>query len=140
MLFKLKRIPTGEENETYRIYAVCSGRGDCQLEDFLERTEGQNVALIRCIADAARLGPQQLPKSRSHLMDRDNGIYEFVGGRLRVGYFIDSGRIVICTHGFLKQSQETPKPDKKTANKAKRNYLDAKGKGEREFIEPEGDD
>jgi hypothetical protein len=135
----LKRIPTGEENETYRIYAVCSSRGDCQLEDFIENTDGQNVALLRCIADAARLGPRRLPKSRSHLIDRNNGIYEFKGGKLRVGYFIDGGRIVICTHGFLKQSQETPNAEKKIASKAKRDYLSAKEKGDREFIEPEED-
>jgi len=136
MPFRLKRIPTGERQEKYRIYAVCSERGDCELEEFLADWPHHNTALLRCIADAARLGPMTLTSSRSHFMDQSNKIYEFIGGRLRVGYFLDSERIVICTHGFLKQSGETPKKEKQTAGKAKRGYFEAKERGDCVFIEP----
>lgn len=140
MSFKLKRIATGEVHEIYRIYAVCNQRGDCQLEDFLADPPAYEDAILRCIADAARVGPQNLGSKRAHFMDQPNNIYEFIGGRLRVAYFTDEGKIVICSHGFLKQSQETKKQDKKTARKAKLDYFDAKCAGNCEFIELEEED
>lgn len=134
---KVRRIQTGIETERYRLYSVCSGRGDSDLEEFLVDYAGESVAILRCMSDAAENGPHSLPKARCHYIDQNNKIYEFIGGRLRVAFFTDSDRIVICTHGFQKSTQGTPSQEKKAAVRAKNAYLDAKKNGMLLFEEPE---
>lgn len=126
---KVRRIPTGAETERYRLYSVCSARGDSDLEEFLSEHEDEAVAILRCMSDAAEKGPHSLPKARCHSIDQTNKIYEFIGGRLRVAFFTDSDRIVICTHGFPKKTQGTPSQEKKTATRAKKAYIEAKENG-----------
>ena len=127
---KVRRIPTDADAERYRLYAVCTERGDCALEEFLAETEGRNVALLRCMAAAAEKGPHLLPNSRCHLVDKDNKIYEFIGGDLRVLYFSDSNNIIICSHGTLKKTQATKSSDKRRASDARSDYLKAKSGNE----------
>lgn len=122
---RVKRIQTGAENERYRLYSVCDTRGNSDLEKFLGKYADQAVAVLRCMSDAAEKGPHCLPKARVHLIDQKNKIYEFVGGRLRVAFFTDSDRIVVCSHGFLKSTQETPRQEKKKAAQARNLYLKA---------------
>lgn len=136
---KLRRIETGADNERYRLYSVCSARGDSDLEKFLCRYADQADAVLRCMSDAAENGPHSLPKVRCHYIDQANKIYEFIGGRLRVAFFTDSDHIVICTHGFLKQTQGTRAQDQKTAARAKKAYLEAKKNGTLVIEEPEED-
>jgi len=140
MPFELKRIPTGGKREKYRIYAVCSGRGDSQLLDFLIDPPAPSDSILRCIKEAAKDGPHMLPAARAHAIDKPNSIYELIGGRLRIAYFSDNDKIIICTHGFLKASQKTSKKDRRTASQAKRAYLEAKKRGDLLFTEDDEED
>jgi len=70
-----------------------------------------------------------------------DGIYEFRCNRrghwLRVLWFYDenNGRVVICTHAFIKKSNETPKGEIRKARDLLRAYKEARRSGDVEFIE-----
>lgn len=134
---RVRRIETGAQAERYRLYSVCSARGDSELEEFLIKHAGEAVAILRCLSDAAESGPHSLGTSRCHYIDQQNKIYELIGGRLRVAFFTDSDRIVICTHGFPKSTQGTPSQEKKTAARTRKAYFEAKESGSLLFEEPE---
>ncbi len=109
----------------WRIYAVCSDRGDCQLADFiaglpsnLQKDGERMLVLFRRVAEQ---GPQRLPDDVCHSIAED--IWEFIRGRLRVVWFYDEGKVVICSHGFVKQSQKTKKNDIERALDAKKRYF-----------------
>lgn len=85
------------------------------------------------------LGPDCLPgnKKRSLLKEGEVNvegvgkvqIYEFKQGRLRVFYFKDECRVVVCTNGNIKDGQ---KVDPKSLNQAKNlcvRYFQDKGEG-----------
>ena len=84
-----------------------------------------------------KLGPTNLSTSMSHEIDKSNSIYEFVKGRYRVAYFIDDGKLIICTHCFYKKTGKTSKIDRQQAIRLKKSYLLAKSKKELEFSEEE---
>jgi phage-related protein len=61
----------------------------------------------------------------------DGDIYEFRktptrGPALRVLWFYDEGKIVVCTHGFWKTTRRTPEAQIEKAQKLRREYLLAK--------------
>ena len=66
-------------------------------------------------------------------------LFEFIQGRLRVLYFYDEGRIVICTHGFVKKSQKTPQSQVEHALQVMKRYFEDKKIGEIQICEEEGD-
>ena len=46
-------------------------------------------------------------------------VYEFIQGRLRVLWFYDVGRVVVCSHGLVKQSRKTPPAEIERAEAAR---------------------
>jgi phage-related protein len=70
-------------------------------------------------------GPPHNEEVSKHLL---SDIYEFRktpgrGPALRVLWFYDEGRIVVCTHGFWKTTQRTPAVEIEKARKLRRDYL-----------------
>lgn len=53
-------------------------------------------------------------------------IWEFIKGRLRILWFYDQGRVIVCTHGFVKRTKKTPKQEISRAERIRRDYLAAK--------------
>jgi phage-related protein len=58
-------------------------------------------------------------------------IFEFKAGpergkKLRVLWFYDEGRLVVCTHSFMKDRRKTPPDEKARAILMRRTYFDAK--------------
>ena len=75
-------------------------------------------------------GPQALNYAQCHPVDTNNKIYEFISGRLRVLFFqATTGRMVICTHMFLKKTQKTPPQEVNKAIRAKKEYEQAEKAG-----------
>lgn len=65
--------------------------------------------LLAMIELVSSRGLSALSSDQAHMIDRENRIYEFVSGRLRVPFFqADSGNVVICTHMFVKKQQKVP--------------------------------
>jgi hypothetical protein len=79
---------------------------------------------------ACEKGPNGLPAKTRHEMDSENGIFEFIKGRHRIAWFYDSGKLVICTEGFFKDTQKTKKSDQKAALKSMNEYRAAKKDGQ----------
>lgn len=119
--------------DAWTVYAVASdaqGRDHCQIEDFfctLEADcEGSADGMLQVLDYVAANGPRQLSDSLSHYIDQQERIFEFIKGKLRIVWFYDDGKCVICTHGFVKDSQKTRQSDKTLAIKARKQYFKAK--------------
>ena len=61
----------------------------------------------------------------------DDGIYEFRktprrGPALRVLWFYDEGRVIVCTQGYWKTTQRTPPGEIEKARRLRSDYLLAK--------------
>ena len=102
---KLKRVHGGR----WDVLAVCGPRGDCPLLELLAGLEAQLVtdgrAMLRLLSFVAEQGPPR-NVDISHKLSGD--IWELIAGRLRVLWFYDEGRLVVCSHAFVKRTRKTP--------------------------------
>lgn len=123
-------------HDLWEIVAVCSERGVCPTTDFLEAQQGNIAkhalrawALLRSVS---RRGPRIGGELSKELGD---GLLEFRPGVLRILWFYDAGRVVVCSHGFVKRSRKTPKGEIDRAREARRRYFEAKSRGALEIEE-----
>lgn len=124
---RVRRLPY---QGRFAVMAVCDARGEPPLLEFLEEL-GPNLEkdmdhMLELLERVAAAGP---PRNTdiSHKIQGD--IWEFIKGRLRVFWFYDEGRVIVCTHGLVKKSQRTPKRDIDQAEQARQAYLEAKQAG-----------
>lgn len=64
----------------------------------------------------------------SHKIQGD--IWEFIKGRLRVFWFYDKGKVVVCTHGMVKKTQKTPRNEIQQAVQWHQAYMAARDAGQ----------
>jgi phage-related protein len=83
--------------------------------------------MLRLLERVAEIGP---PRNTDISHQLGDGLWEFIQGRLRVLWFYDEGRIVVCSHGFVKKSQKTPRPELERAKQNRERYQWARRKGE----------
>jgi phage-related protein len=123
---KLKTVLAGD----WQVLAVCTERGDCPLLDFLAGLEGRLARdgwrMLKLLDRVAAQGP---PRNTEISHQLASGIWEFIQGRLRVLWFYDDGKLVICSHGFLKKRQKTPAGEIERARENQRLYAEAKACG-----------
>lgn len=105
---KLQVVCDGE----WTVLAVCTERGDCDLLEFLDGLVG-NLArdgdrLLRLLQRVAEEG---VPRNAeiSHKLAGD--VWEFVQGDLRLLYFRDRDRVVVCSNALVKRGRKVPKGD-----------------------------
>ena len=84
------------------------------------------IALISDVSERAEKPNQWLPTPKCHTITTDKKIWQFTAGRLRVAWFYDDGNIIICTHGFFKDSRTTKKADQERAQKVRESYFQSK--------------
>ena len=120
---RLRWIRTGE----WQVLGICTDRGDCPLLDFLAGLEGGLVKdgrrMLKLLDLVAKHGP---PRNTEISHQLGPGLWEFIQGRLRVLWFYDEGKLVICSHGFVKKRQKTPLGELERALAYRRRYLEAK--------------
>jgi phage-related protein len=75
------------------------------------------------------------PRNKDICHQIQGDIYEFIKRRLRVLWFYDKGRIIICTHGFVKDTQKTPRIEIAKAVRIKEQYFAAKSRNDLEIEE-----
>ena len=139
------KLQTLSKNK-FTVTAVTSG-GDnpnCPVTDFLldipNKYEGSATGMIALFDTVAENGLDGLSSKLSHYVDKNEKIYEFIKGDLRVFFF--KGHcdvIVIATHGIVKKSQKTRTKDKNIAIKLKKQYQQSHDEGKVEIL-PEPDD
>lgn len=129
---RLRRV----RRRQWDVLAVCSDRGDCQVLDFLYGLEGklakQRPRMLALLDRVAEGGPPS-DAERSHKIA--GAIWELIHGDLRILYFFDAGRLVICTTAFVKKSQKTPNDEVVRAEAAASRYQNAKKAGRVEVEE-----
>ena len=66
----------------------------------------------------------------SFLIKLGDGCFELKTKRVRIACFWDEGRLIVCSHAFLKKRQKTPEGELRRLEASKRAYFLAKEKGE----------
>lgn len=105
------------------------------MEDFLSASNSfgkDKDRMLRRLEEIARKGPYYLPDI-SHQIEGE--IRQTEQGRVRVLWFFDKGRIIVCSHGFIKSSKKTPEREKLMARRALATYHTAQGGNALVFLE-----
>lgn len=104
--------------------------GACATQQFLEQAEKQNEdeadSMLALLDWSAKSGP---PRNKEKCREVGDGIYEFKAKSLRICWFYDEGRIIICSHGFYKPTKKVQNREIKQAGKLKVAYFAAKKTG-----------
>ncbi len=79
--------------------------------------------MLRLLSFASEQGPPRNVEL-SHKIAGE--IWEFIAGQLRVLWFYDEGRVIVCSHGFLKRTRKTPPGEIDRAEAAYLEYQAAK--------------
>jgi len=122
----LVRVGSGSWGD---VVTLAVAEGKCAVLDFLmglDRSQDASVGKMMYMLTqrVPSLGPPKHNKEQSrHIEDK---IFEFKADQLRVLYFYDKGRVVVCAHGFSKQSDKTPGKEIKRAKDLRKIYLAAK--------------
>jgi len=74
-------------------------------------------------------GRSKLTKEAFHEADREQEIWEFRSGQLRVFCFFDNGNLIVASHMSLKKSQRANKQDVEKSARLKQKYILAKQSG-----------
>lgn len=82
--------------------------------------------LIAMMEAHSQYGAEHFNTNQAHYVDQKEQIYEYIKGRLRLFWFEDDNKVVICTHGIVKKSQKTPRREIDRAIRVKLAYKQAK--------------
>lgn len=125
----------------WRITSPLARSGNSEAEEFFDDLAAcfqANVAgLIAMIEAHSKHGPEHFNNTQTHYVDQKEQIYEYIKGRLRLFWFEDDDKVVICTHGIVKKSQKTPRREIDKAIRVKNAYKQAKAKNCLTMIEEE---
>lgn len=135
---KLRFIEKGR----YSVAVTIEQSGHCEVLDFLKNIPPNYQSSAKGFRSLferyAKGGRQLLTESLFHEANKENDIWEFIKGQLRIYCFKDDrGQLVILSHGIVKKSQKAKKQDIEKAFKLREEYLKAKEKGEIEVLENE---
>lgn len=89
---------------------MCTERGDCDLLDFLDALVGRLAKdgdrLLRLLQ---RIADEGIPRNTeiSHKLAGD--VWELIQGDLRLLYFRDRDRVVVCSHALVKRGRKVPR-------------------------------
>jgi phage-related protein len=83
------------------------------------------LSLLEQVSEDVRNPEQWMTTRKCHPITNDKQIWQFTVGSIRVAWFYDKDRVIICTHGFIKDSNNTKKTDQKTAQSTRDKYFHA---------------
>jgi len=125
--------------DLFQVFAVKSGQSDHDILTLFQNLQPDNSRDSNAITSAmARLKklahkPDSLPSSICHNLFRD--IWQLRSDTYRILWFYDKGRVIVCTHFFVKKSRKTPQEEIKRANLLREEYFKAKSEGTLKIIE-----
>lgn len=137
-------LHTVQKGARFTIYALeeqpaagGTSQPKCPLLEFLAEAEqkwpDEWAKLAKRMERAADHGP---PRNEEQCKQLAGDIYEFkTRGGLRVLWFYEAGRMIICTHGFRKNVQKTPRQEIRRAQEWKAKYDVAKRQRRIKIIE-----
>jgi phage-related protein len=123
----------------YTVYAVAKSREHCELLEFLEGL-GQNLQKDsdRILALLGRVAMEGPPKNTEISHQIRGKLFEFIQGKLRILWFYDEGRLIICTSGFVKKGRKTPRSEIDHAIQLMNAYFEDKKKAQMQIYVEEG--
>jgi hypothetical protein len=123
----------------YTVYAVAKSREHCELLEFLEGL-GQTLQKDsdRMLALLGRVAMEGPPRNTEISHQIRGKLFEFIQGRLRVLWFYDEGKLIICTTGFVKKGRKTPWGEIDHAIQLMGNYFEDKKKAQIQIYGEEG--
>ena len=100
----------------------------CPAEDFLTTgeatTEGVRAGLVYMLEHVAQNGLQNVPQTWFHEANKQDQIYEFSKGPLRLFFFKGQGKqIAVCTAGVRKSGKKADKQEVAKAAKFRAAYF-----------------
>jgi hypothetical protein len=130
---RLQRV----ESVLWTILAICDDRGGCQVRDFIHQLEADSLTdydqIMAQLLRAAANGPSTNRTKSRPLADK---IFEFkTRGGIRIPYFYDEDRLVICTEAMRKPKKTELRAVTRRALAARERYFEAKRLGAVEIIE-----
>jgi hypothetical protein len=103
-------------------------------QEAIRRAANEWPKMVRILDYVVEAGP---PKDAEKSKQLREGIFEFrTKGGLRLLWFYDEGRVVICVNGYIKQGQKTPNQQIDEAIHWKNRYFEAKQAGKLKDITP----
>ena len=123
----------------YTVYAVAKSRERCELLEFLEGL-GQTLQKDsdRMLALLGRVAMEGPPRNTEISHQIKGKLFEFIQGRLRVLWFYDEGRLIICTGGFVKKRRKTPRGEIDHAIQLMYDYFEDKKNAQIQIYGEEG--
>lgn len=117
----------------WTIYDVCNESGSPLLLSWIhtlnDQYKGHIKRLFAILDQVSREihGPTQLSKDLSHEVDKNNSIYEFIAGDLRLLWFFSKKerKVIVCAGCYLKKGQKADKRMVARAIMTKKNYLES---------------
>ena len=125
------------KRQKWHIFAYCRSERSCDLLDWIGKLDDNYrsslerlFAIIDMVAKGQQ-GPRLLAHDICHQIDKQNQIYEFIAGALRLLWFYSPSerRVIICTNILLKKSQRTPKKEIQKAIRIKKQYIKEQSRG-----------
>ena len=114
----------------YGIFAI-GDENECSVAEFLlklARDDNAEFAKIQARIDqTSHNGP---PHNKEQCNSLGDGSFELKTKHVRIACFWDEGRLIICSHAFLKKGQKTPKKELSRLEANKKAYFQAKANGD----------
>jgi len=123
----------------YTVYAVAKSREHCELLKFLEgldqTLQKDSDRMLALLDKVAMEGP---PRNTEISHQIKGKLFEFIQGRLRVFWFYDEGKLIICTSGFVKKGRKTSRGEIDHAIRLMDDYFEDKKKAQIQIYGGEG--
>jgi hypothetical protein len=117
------------KEKRFRVAAIGIG-DDSAVLTFLKEAvpdmQGSAAGMWALFDRYADDGRKRLTTAVFHEANKQEEIWEFIKGRLRLFCFLDEGALVILTHGAVKKTQKADKSEVREAVHMKRAYFEAK--------------
>ena len=122
----------------WQVLAICDHRDRCQVLDVLVRLGANSHAAARMSrllrTHVPERGPMFSNEEQVKKLAGSQGIFEFReqpnrGPKLRILFFRDGNRVVVCTHAFQKNQKKTPRGVIEKAEAARKAYFVDKANG-----------
>jgi phage-related protein len=110
--------------------ADSGGRDPCETLAFLQehkiRWSDELTKLSAVLSETAENGPLH-GETKKFKKLKGSELYEFKSPHgLRILCFWDEGGVIVCTHGYVKDSQKAPKREIDKGERLRREYFEAK--------------
>jgi phage-related protein len=127
--------------EIFRIFSLCDETGSSEIDKIaaaINKSQIKQIVKLGTTFERAALhGPESLHGDRCHHIE--DGIWQFRADDIRVFWFYDEGSVIICTHGYLKKVNKTPRKQIDKAKSIRNDYVQSKKEGKLTIMEEENE-